>query len=252
MSPLNLTCSVLARIQTANSLSININYMKYRQCSCLPNNYVNFLPMTCIACPPRLTCSRSLVSPLHVVQPGFFPVFTKVNLVASVAYLISSVVNATLCTRLDLPVINERGVFCFTVAARLASNYLRNCQIADNVSERVIQSQLLLLSTSLRCRTTSDCPGITTTDSTSIFSCAIGRNSASLLCSQCIPGYYLTSNRDCHICPSDFQWLAPLINCVLAVVVFVVLWKHSSSKGHRTRAISQITIFWLQVNAVIL
>ena len=248
--PHNLSCPVLVRINTANSIDIDIEYMKYRQCSCMPNTYVQFSPLRCIPCPSRLICSQSLVSPLHFAQPGFFPVFTDASIVASVAYLISNVVNTSACTGLVLPTSSKHAVVSFTVASPLAMNYLRDCQIVSNISAMVIQSQLLLRATSLRCRTTTDCPGITSSDSTSIFACAVGRNSDSMLCSQCIPGYYLTSNRNCIICPSDFKWMAPLVNCSIIAIIFVVLWKHSSSHGQHTRAIFQITMFWLQVHFV--
>ena len=248
--PLNLTCPVFSRIATDNSLDVDIDYMKYRQCSCMPNTYVQFLPLRCLACPSRLNCSQSLVSPLHVVQPGFFPVFTDASIVAAVAFLVSNIVNASVCTDLFLPATSKRGVVGLTVVSLLALDYLRDCQIASNISAMVVHTQLLLRATNLRCRTTIDCPGITTLDSTSIFACAVGRNSDSLLCSQCIPGYYLTSNRNCLICPSDFKWLAPLVNCVIAAVVLIMLWKHSFSKGRRSRSIFQVTMFWLQVNDV--
>ena len=252
VSLLNLTCPVLVRIETANSLDIDIDYMRYRQCSCMSDTYAQFSPLRCLACPSRLTCSQGVLSPLHFVQPGFFPVFTEANIQISIAYLITNIVNATVCPGFALPTKSKHDVLSFTTAASLAMNYFRDCQLTSNISALVIQSQLMLMSTPLRCRSTSDCPGITTLDHTSIFGCAMGRNSNSLLCSQCIPGYYLTSNHNCLVCPSDFQWLAPIVNCVLAVVICVVLWKHTSINGQYNRAISQITMFWLQVNVVAL
>lgn len=226
--------------------------MQYRQCSCMPDTYVQFLPLRCIACPSRLICSQSLVSPVHVVQPGFFPVFTEASIIAAVANLVSNIVDARDCAGLVLPVSRKHVVSSFTLAVPFAMNYLRDCQISVNFSASVFQSQLLLLATPLRCRTTTDCPGIAAVVDTSIFACATGRDSDSLLCSQCVPGYYLTSNRNCLVCPSDFHWLAPLVNCVLAAIAFIMLWKHSSSNDQHTRAIFQITMFWLQVNIVVL